>query len=83
MPYSVRSCDLPSRSEIVFSLSLSAVSFVTATSLELTNGVGGSAVRSFSAKPALAWSKASPSSLGSSSAVNPKNDSSAVPVYSG
>ncbi len=55
-PYSVRSCDLPSRSEIVFRPSLSAVSFVTATSFELTNGVGGSAVRFFSANPALASS---------------------------
>ena len=62
---------------------MSAVSFVTATSFELVNGVGSSAVRSFSAKPALASSNALASSLGSSSAFTPKNDSSAVPVYSG
>ena len=36
--------------------SLSAVSLVTATSFELTNGVGGSAVRFFFAKPAFASS---------------------------
>src|SRR3712207_8324745 len=39
--------------------------------------------RSFSANPALASSNAAFSSFGSSSACFPKNDSSAVPVYSG
>ena len=36
--------------------SFSAVSAVTATSLELVNGVGGNAVMPSLAKPALAWS---------------------------
>ena len=63
--------------------SSSAVAWVTATSLEEVNGVGGSATRPSASKPARASSKAVCGSLGSSSAVLPKNESSAVPVYSG
>ena len=50
---------------------------------ELVNGVGGSAVRPSFAKPFLASSKAACGSVGMSADATPKNDPSAVPVYSG
>ncbi len=55
-PYSVRSWSLPSRSEIFVIPSSSALVFSTPTSLELVNGVGGSAVMPSSASPDFAWS---------------------------
>jgi hypothetical protein len=71
------------RSEMFFRPYLSAVAFVTATSLESVNGVGGNAVRPSFSKFDLARSYASIGSLGSLSAGVLKNDSKAVPVYSG
>jgi hypothetical protein len=59
------------------------VACVTATSLEEVKGVGGKATRPSASKPARASSKAACGSLGSSSAYLPKNESRAVPVYSG
>ena len=56
---------------------------MTPTSFELVNGVGGSAVRFFLAKSAFVSSNASCGSFGISFDVTPKNDPSAVPVYSG
>ncbi len=66
-----------------FRPSLSAVAFVTATSLEEVNGVGGNAVIPSLAKSALTWSKATCGSLGIWSDFTSKNEPSAVPVYSG
>ena len=82
-PASVSSCSWPFRSEIFCSESRAAVSLVTATSLLEVNGVGGNATSPRSAKPCLASAYASCGSLGSSPGCLPKNDSSAVPVYSG
>ena len=79
----MRSCDLPSRSEIFFRPSFSAVSCVTATSLDEVNGVGGNAVMPSSANLDFASSYAAAGSLGRSFVGTSKNDSSAVPVYSG
>ena len=63
--------------------SSSAFSLVRPTSLELVNGVGGSAVIFFFAKSALACSYASCGSFGISFDGTSKKDPSAVPVYSG
>ena len=79
----MRSRECSARSEIFRSPSRSAVFFVTATSLEDVNGVGGNAISPLRAKPRRASRKAACGSFGRSSGVRPKNDSSAVPVYSG
>ena len=66
-----------------FSPSLSAVCCVTATSLDEVNGVAGNAVMPCSANFDLTSSYAAAGSLGRSFVGTSKNDSSAVPVYSG
>ncbi len=65
------------------SLYLSAVACVTATSLEEVNGVGGSAVMPSLAMSCLTSSYAACGSFGIFAPERPKNEPSAVPVYSG
>ena len=48
-----------------------------------SNGVGASAVMSSLAKPAFVSSYAFLASFGTSAVLTPKNEVSAVPVYSG
>ena len=53
VPYSVRSWSCSDRSEMFLSCRRSAVSLVTATSLDEVNGVGGKAVMPLPSKPVL------------------------------
>ncbi len=81
--YITSSSDLPRRSEMRRRPSRCAVSRVTAISLDEVNGVGGRARMPSASNSVRTRSYASRGSRGSCSVGTSKNDSSAVPVYSG